>query len=947
MFILEPLFAFPIQSESLHAHIELTKKILQKIIPDTQIFKNKENFVDWMEKSLPMIKWADSLDAPDALSIYVLCHDCRGLNVESFVLDLFKRRLVPDREIRILSFQHMLFHLKDIQADTLFIAELKVLVEDNRDLHYIQKNLPMLVKELTLGLTSAPYANYLLSSRNLSASSKMTLIHQELHQVMRKYPNHIDILVFDELARLNVKAEPVFLNQRKSRHISRIICASYLLRKEVFRATAIAATARHLRIKMFRASLFFPFSTKSVLGLLIGVNLMDKYELFDEDHVLAAIQKWIPQAQLVQGSSVAFEGSKDRIKILYVEIEKKDRSILSIDEMQLLNSALKGELRHRVEKLVPAIFMIRNEEEVLRNILTLSREIHKVDDLPQVMISLDRQTNSDVSFIIILVWVVKEGSRSLATLFEQNLGSYFFHSDRIQTVGYLKKNYPIEANVFYLSLNKGTAFFRADSSLNFYAARQEVSSILRKVIGEHRDYNGGIIVKQGEILSRFQQSFQEVAKTFPDLLENFFYSITPIERQATLSSPWLNKLFELFLSELKTELIKRSSYSLKLIQDDRRIYIIIRAKEASFKNVLSSAIAKNNLGHSLVTTQGFFQGIYFVGYIVEDLAAYAHFHACITNAMNQWQEKIDALNILRLGLQFSIVSLDPRIAGDEVSANLIRLLFEGLMRYTPSGKLDYGIAESVHISNRGKTYIFSLRKACWNNKIAVNAYDFEYSWKKILSPNFKTLFATLFYPIKNAKAAKEGLVSLDEVGVKATDSQTLRVDLVSPTPYFLELTTHTQFLPVNHQIDQLHPNWALQSGDNFVGNGAYNLRTNNPAHGYELIKNPEYWDKQNVNIDQVILSRMSAYHGRQMFKKGEVDWIGHPFGSWDLEYPKKDGGKILQSSDVCAYWYVFNTQRFPFHHIKLRRAFALALNQYKILEALPQIGIPAQSPLTK
>jgi hypothetical protein len=480
---------------------------------------------------------------------------------------------------------------------------------------------------------------------------------------------------------------------------------------------AISPATRHIGLKLFRAALFYPFSSKSVLGLLVGINLMDKYELFDEEHILAAVQKWIPQAQLVPGGSSSLEGGRgEKVKILYVELEKKDRTPFSVSEMRILNDFLREELKHRIEKLVPAVFMIRNEEEVLRNILTLSREIHKIDDLPQVMISLEQQTATEVSFTVILVWVKKKEQESLRASFEKLSGNFLFRSDRVQIVGYLRKKHPIEAHVFCLSLEKTAALLRADSSLNFYVARQEISNLLCKAMGEFRDYNGGIIVKQGEILSQFRHSFEEVAENFPDLLENFFYNVTPIERQATLPLPWLNSLFELFLSASKEELVKRSSYCVKFRQEGDRLSLIVLAKDPSFKETLAEAIDRSDFGSKgLVSTGGSFQELFFVGYIIEEAEDLTAFVSYIQEAMAKWQERVDALRVLRLSLQFSIVSLDPRIVGDDVSSSLLRLLFEGLMRHDRQGKVEYGIAESVQISKDRKTYVFTLREAYWTH----------------------------------------------------------------------------------------------------------------------------------------------------------------------------------------------------------------------------------------
>lgn len=63
------------------------------------------------------------------------------------------------------------------------------------------------------------------------------------------------------------------------------------------------------------------------------------------------------------------------------------------------------------------------------------------------------------------------------------------------------------------------------------AARNQICELLTKMIGPFRDYNGGIILKQGENLEQFKRLFHDHPS---DLIENFFYGLTPIEIQASI-----------------------------------------------------------------------------------------------------------------------------------------------------------------------------------------------------------------------------------------------------------------------------------------------------------------------------------------------------------------------------------------------------------------------------
>src|SRR5262249_13163903 len=149
----------------------------------------------------------------------------------------------------------------------------------------------------------------------------------------------------------------------------------------------------------------------------------------------------------------------------------------------------------------------------------------------------------------------------------------------------------------------------------------------------------------------------------------------------------------------------------------------------------------------------------------------------LSGVLNDWEQKVKSKKILKIALEYSLVSLDPRIGGDIAASEVIKLLFEGLTRYGPTGQIENGVAESILISQDGKIYTFKLRSSLWNDGTVVSAYDLEYAWKKILSPDFKTPFDYLFDPIRNAKEAKEGKVPSSEIGIKVIDDRTLQVEL--------------------------------------------------------------------------------------------------------------------------------------------------------------------------
>ncbi len=317
----------------------------------------------------------------------------------------------------------------------------------------------------------------------------------------------------------------------------------------------------------------------------------------------------------------------------------------------------------------------------------------------------------------------------------------------------------------------------------------------------------------------------------------------------------------------------------------------------------------------------------------------------LQEALHQWNQKRQGQQNLRIALGYPIFSLDPRVGGENVSGRVLRLLFEGLTRFDQEGHVENAVAESIEVSSDLKRYTFKLRPCLWNDGSLVSAHDFAYSWKRILSPDFNTNFAAFFYPIKNAKEAKEGKVSPEEIGVRVINDRVLQIDLIRPTSCFLQLTTLPIFSPIHRVIDQESPQWPYQAGTNYPCNGPFQLKTNQPNQGYQLVKNPLYWNASQIHLDQITLTSMDSCQAAHAFLKNEVDWVGNPFGAWHpFTVPEKEGYAIT-SANSCLCWLVFNTTSFPFHHQKIRKSLSLSIDRPAIIKAASLPWTPAYSVL--
>lgn len=315
--------------------------------------------------------------------------------------------------------------------------------------------------------------------------------------------------------------------------------------------------------------------------------------------------------------------------------------------MRILRRELPTDLKDRIEHLMHPVFMPRNEEEIMRNILSLSNQIKYLHDLPQVIISFDQQTYADVFFTVILVRVRTPGSPSIQDIFQpqekgrQYNGTLEYIHDRSKTIGFLRKKYTKEATVFGVKLSKNQ-FLRRDHSIDLNKARQAVVIELVSAIGEVRDFNGGMISKQHELLCLVKEQLGNNVKYSDLLLENFFYSLTPDVMRTVLDPKILKTLFLLLLESIENGFFSGESYALKMQVDSRHVFVMIKSEDRSIKEYMMRALNKFNFHSSkLVNSFNCVYDLSYVGYlyICEEADKQQVFCQAIQHSILTWDQK--------------------------------------------------------------------------------------------------------------------------------------------------------------------------------------------------------------------------------------------------------------------------------------------------------------------
>ena len=300
--------------------------------------------------------------------------------------------------------------------------------------------------------------------------------------------------------------------------------------------------------------------------------------------------------------------------------------------------------------------------------------------------------------------------------------------------------------------------------------------------------------------------------------------------------------------------------------------------------------------------------------------------------------------------------IDPHIVTGVPEHHILISLCEGLTipNPNPTGSDGYipGTAESWTISDDGKEYIFKLNKnAKWSNGDPVTADDFVWSWKRILTASLGSQYPDMLYYLVGAYEYHNGEIdNFDEVGVKALDSQTLKVNLKNPTPFFIGLLSHYSTWPVHKEtvlkhgdIDDRNGEWTRPG--NFVCNGPFQLKTWELNNKIVVEKNPHYYDASMVRLNEIHYYPVSNVMTEdRMFRAGQL----HLTSSMPTQkcpiYIEEKNPNLKIDPYMGTYFYRINTENETLSDVRVRKALAYSIDRQLLVDKVTQCGqIPAYS----
>ncbi len=290
-------------------------------------------------------------------------------------------------------------------------------------------------------------------------------------------------------------------------------------------------------------------------------------------------------------------------------------------------------------------------------------------------------------------------------------------------------------------------------------------------------------------------------------------------------------------------------------------------------------------------------------------------------------------------LSTEIYNLDPAYAYlDDAAAKILPLIYEGLFKLDDDGKAVKALCTDYETyTNRDGEFVaeFTIAETKWSDGRSINANDFVYAWKRLVEPEFQSKAASLLFDIKNARACKNGDVSIDDFGVVAAESRVLQVTFAEKINIndFIKTLASPALVPLREDKANRLTDWASYYAT-MVTNGPFYVKLFTPGDETMVLERSIYYyrdiEKENERLDKYVKPF------RINITMGSSEDAYEAYGAGDLVFnsqialSQRADAKVEKLNSYSTATYVFNTQRAPFDNADVRRGLSMAIDRAEL-----------------
>jgi len=302
----------------------------------------------------------------------------------------------------------------------------------------------------------------------------------------------------------------------------------------------------------------------------------------------------------------------------------------------------------------------------------------------------------------------------------------------------------------------------------------------------------------------------------------------------------------------------------------------------------------------------------------------------------------DADQVLRVNMSQEPPHLDPTLADDSISIQVLRSITLPLAYYNADLEVVPGLADSWDVSADGKEITFHLGDHKYSNGDDIIAADFVTSYRRLADPRIAASYSYSLEPvvgwselqeidITTATADADVEAGLDALGVAAPDDKTFVVTLKRPASYFVYIAAGWFSAPEKEDFDYSEAETYVSSGPMMIAEWRHNSNI-------KLVPNPE-WNGEPVTIDEIDLAMINdPTASLAAYEADELDVTGVPRA--EVNRVKEDpvlSGQIREGDVLSIAYFGFDLKNpnGPFtKSVLLRKAFNEALDKDTMLATI-------------
>ncbi|MFD1205586.1 MULTISPECIES: ABC transporter substrate-binding protein [Sporosarcina] len=286
----------------------------------------------------------------------------------------------------------------------------------------------------------------------------------------------------------------------------------------------------------------------------------------------------------------------------------------------------------------------------------------------------------------------------------------------------------------------------------------------------------------------------------------------------------------------------------------------------------------------------------------------------------------EAKGEIRVGLDIDAGSMDPRLTNESSGKRVTDIVFDGLIRLSDTQEPEPSLATEWDNPDP-LTWVFTLREDVkFHDGEPFTAEDVKYTFDKILDPDFKAPFISMYQPIESVEV-------IDEYKVQFNLNQ----------PYAPLLS----YLDIGIVPKHIAENDEQKMASEPIGTGPYKMVKWDKNNKIQFEANEDYWAgaPKTKKVTYFIIPDNTTRVAS--LEAGDIDIVHSPLSPQDIQRMKENDDFVVEEKEGLGFTYLnFNQESDVIKDVKVRQAISHLINKEVISEDVYRnMDQPGLSPL--